>query len=718
MVLQNNVLILTAHMNSTSTTSLPASPTHLPSMTKGNSLQPRRSSLNVGALNEPQTRWQSVFFSSVKELLDDKEMQRYEMQRHPNTNLKALSGKPSSHKPAYPPVPTVSPVQASTERGNEGALRLAPGSSGRIPSRLNLPLSNTKESPIPLNIPSSNHAFLSRFPQGLASAPLENGRDWCWRSEISNDTSPTRVVAPIMEESSVKNPLGSLGVQLPDFNPHRYSSLASNLQLPHPGVASTSRRRNISASGHHSTGGGRGEIRFLRHEESLSERPKTAQTCDQHALHANHHARIEVQDIPNNVSRRCDAKSSLPELHMKPSEKHNMANVFIQNVIDQANIKLGTEVEGARDHGMGDSWWVSNPTIGDNPIVMVSPGFLESTGYERDQIVGRNVFSLVEETTSPSVTSRLRTSFWKKENCTEILFYYRKDSIPICFIVNVMPLFDVQGDLTYFIGGHMRVSGDFEAFHRILSAVPAVIHSTTFGTDRRLSYQHLDIQHLSSGGEETDNQPWSRRIVSHQSTAQLPRSIRGTSRCLPTSPFLGIAESLSKSKEGCVGQLEKVGVEPLFSARALAVYSQVHRFETIFSRIIIFQRKTRQIIYATPGALKFLDVSSDEAAPSNCYFSPLLETDFITLVSGEDRKESKRLVSAISRVLNKSIAASFDCRLSFKAVDQNENFQGHSVDHSLAKHHRDISSTVHLTPLIDSSGHCKAYSVIMETRDS
>lgn len=39
-------------------------------------------------------------------------------------------------------------------------------------------------------------------------------------------------------------------------------------------------------------------------------------------------------------------------------------SVFIQNVIYQAKIKLGTEVEGARDHGMGDSWWVSNPTIG------------------------------------------------------------------------------------------------------------------------------------------------------------------------------------------------------------------------------------------------------------------------------------------------------------------------------------------------------------------
>lgn len=122
-------------------------------------------------------------------------------------------------------------------------------------------------------------------------------------------------------------------------------------------------------------------------------------------------------------------------------------------------------------------------------------------------------------------------------------------------------------------------------FHRVLSAIPTVIHSTTFGRDRRLSYQHLDIKHLSSGCEETDKQPWSRRIVSHQSTAQLPRLNRGKSRCLPTPPFLGIADSLSNSKEGCVAQLEKVGAEPLFSAGALAVHSQVHQFKTIFSRV-------------------------------------------------------------------------------------------------------------------------------------
>ncbi|KAH9811962.1 hypothetical protein DFH28DRAFT_410616 [Melampsora americana] len=414
---------------------------------------------------------------------------------------------------------------------------------------------------------------------------------------------------------------------------------------------------------------------------------------------------------------RGHTNSSPPELHMKKSEKYDMAGVFIQNAIDQAKIKLGTEVDTAEDHGLGDSWWVSNPTIRDNPIVMVSPGFLVSTGYARDQIVGSNLFSLVEETTSPGVVSRVRDSFLNKENCTEVLFYYRKNSNPICFIVNIMPLFDVQGDLTYFIGGHMRVSGDFELFRRVLSAVPAIIHSTTFGRDSRLSCQYLDIKHLISRGEQTDNQTWSRRMFSHQSPVQVPRSTRGATRCLPAPSLSGIAESLSKSKEGCILQLDKAGAEPLFNTRALAVYSHVDRFVTIFSRIIIFQRKTRQIIYATPEALKFLGISSDEAATSDWYFSPLLDTDFISLVSGEDRKESKRLIAAISRVVNKSMAASFDCRLSFQAGVQNKNFKGGSIDGSLAKRHKDIFSTIHLTPLIDSSSHCKAYSVIMETRN-
>lgn len=100
---------------------------------------------------------------------------------------------------------------------------------------------------------------------------------------------------------------------------------------------------------------------------------------------------------------------------------------------------------------------VSDPRLPDNPIVACNQAFIDLTGFDRDEIVGRNCRFLRGAGTEPELTAILREAIGSVRPAMVELTNYRKDGTPFRNAVMIAPLFDDQGALRYFLGSQMRI---------------------------------------------------------------------------------------------------------------------------------------------------------------------------------------------------------------------------------------------------------------------
>ncbi|KAG5182318.1 structural basis For light-dependent signaling in the dimeric Lov Photosensor Ytva [Tribonema minus] len=100
---------------------------------------------------------------------------------------------------------------------------------------------------------------------------------------------------------------------------------------------------------------------------------------------------------------------------------------------------------------------ITDPAMHDNPIVYVSDGFIDMTGYNRYEINGINCRFLQGHDTSPEDVDVIRTALKERKHARVCLLNYRKDGTRFINQFNISPLRDVDGELAYFIGVQMQV---------------------------------------------------------------------------------------------------------------------------------------------------------------------------------------------------------------------------------------------------------------------
>ena len=103
---------------------------------------------------------------------------------------------------------------------------------------------------------------------------------------------------------------------------------------------------------------------------------------------------------------------------------------------------------------------ISNPRLPDNPIVACNDAFLRLTGYERDEIVGRNCRFLRGPGSEPEPIEMLRTAIRARQPVMVEIVNYKKDGTPFRNAVMVAPIFDASGELEWFLGSQVEVVGD------------------------------------------------------------------------------------------------------------------------------------------------------------------------------------------------------------------------------------------------------------------
>lgn len=100
---------------------------------------------------------------------------------------------------------------------------------------------------------------------------------------------------------------------------------------------------------------------------------------------------------------------------------------------------------------------ITDARLADNPIVAVNRAFCDLTGYQRDEIVGRNCRFLAGPDTEPAAQAILRQAVAQGRPALVELTNHRKDGSAFANAVMVAPVIGEGGELAYFLGSQMDV---------------------------------------------------------------------------------------------------------------------------------------------------------------------------------------------------------------------------------------------------------------------
>ena len=104
---------------------------------------------------------------------------------------------------------------------------------------------------------------------------------------------------------------------------------------------------------------------------------------------------------------------------------------------------------------------ISDPSLPDNPIVYASQGFLHLTGYELDEVLGRNCRFVQGPHTNPRSVDKIRQGIEKGEDTTVVLLNYRKDGSTFWNQFFIAALRDGEGNVVNYLGVQCKVSEEY-----------------------------------------------------------------------------------------------------------------------------------------------------------------------------------------------------------------------------------------------------------------
>ena len=95
---------------------------------------------------------------------------------------------------------------------------------------------------------------------------------------------------------------------------------------------------------------------------------------------------------------------------------------------------------------------ITDPNLADGPIIYVNPAFERTTGYSRDDVIGRNCRFLQDQDRDQPAVGELREAIEAGRECRVVLRNYKKDGTLFWNELYVSPVYDDEGRLTNFVG--------------------------------------------------------------------------------------------------------------------------------------------------------------------------------------------------------------------------------------------------------------------------
>ena len=101
---------------------------------------------------------------------------------------------------------------------------------------------------------------------------------------------------------------------------------------------------------------------------------------------------------------------------------------------------------------------LTDPKQDDNPIVFANRAFRALTGYEEEEIIGRNCRFLQGPQTDEEPLQQIRNAIAEEDVVVVELLNYRKDGTTFWNALHLGPIYDDKGELVYFFGSQWDVS--------------------------------------------------------------------------------------------------------------------------------------------------------------------------------------------------------------------------------------------------------------------
>jgi PAS domain S-box-containing protein len=116
---------------------------------------------------------------------------------------------------------------------------------------------------------------------------------------------------------------------------------------------------------------------------------------------------------------------------------------------------------------------ITDPQHPDNPLVWVNPSFTRITGYEAEEVVGRNCRFLQGPATDADAVAEIRSALAERRTVTTTLLNYRKDGTAFWNQLSISPVFDGEGCLVSFVGVQTDVTERVRVGHEREAAFAA-----------------------------------------------------------------------------------------------------------------------------------------------------------------------------------------------------------------------------------------------------
>ncbi|GAA6050025.1 hypothetical protein JCM3770_001921 [Rhodotorula araucariae] len=410
--------------------------------------------------------------------------------------------------------------------------------------------------------------------------------------------------------------------------------------------------------------------------------------------------------------------------------------------------------------GIGSAFLLTNPRLRDDPIVLVSPGFCELTGYTAQQIIGRNCRFLQGKATAPDAVGNIRTRLEGGEEVVQIVLNYRADGTPFLNLLHVLPLRDLDGHLAYFLGGQTdmtralttgtdlslilpedeRLSVDLSAFTPAVQLeardaaskpAPAVgmyaaVDIPEFPVPPRGPGHENDYGGRGSGGEDRtaaaaddDDKVGGLHALAALfgcgSGGDARVSKRKEKKSKATKKAAEAGERVGQLRGEDDGRERQQGTEPLVAptlkdtTTTMPLEKRLLDVQVTYERLAVVKRQTREIVFTTPGFLRSLGLPG--TTRSEVDRSPLVYADLLDLVVAPQAPSptspsTKEVRARVAQAFRDAVGLQVVCGMQFRAGTTEGSGARDAPPTPVAV------GRLHLAPLLDMLGESIAFTAI------